>query len=120
MNTIFSKKLIECRENLSLTQKALSELTDIPQSTIARWEVNKNQPKAEEIAKLSKFFEVTSDYLLGIENDFGVIEYKSQPKKTSQEDEEMQQFWNALRIEYKWKLIGRAAAMLEEQQQKYK
>ncbi len=38
----------------------------ISQSAIAKWELEKTEPTATAIIILSKFFDVTTDYLLGI------------------------------------------------------
>ena len=44
----------------------LAEATGISQSAIARWELNKNEPDASDLIILSKFFNVTIEYLLGL------------------------------------------------------
>lgn len=44
----------------------LSKKVDISQPSIARYELNKTEPKASDIVKLAKFFDVSTDYLLGL------------------------------------------------------
>ena len=44
----------------------LSKKVDISQSAIARYELGKTEPKASDIIKLTEFFCVSADYLLGL------------------------------------------------------
>lgn len=46
----------------------LSIMTGISQSAIAKWELNKTEPTASALITLSKFFDESVDYLLGIED----------------------------------------------------
>lgn len=68
MEQIFSIRLKELREDNELSQMELSKKIDIPQATIARYELCKTQPRVDEIIKICNFFNVTSDYLLGLED----------------------------------------------------
>ena len=54
------------RESVGLSQMELSKKVDISQPSIARYELNKTEPKASDIVKLAKFFDVSTDYLLGL------------------------------------------------------
>ena len=42
--------------------------TNLSQSAIAKWELGKTEPTASAIITLAKFFDETSDYLLGLED----------------------------------------------------
>lgn len=44
----------------------LAQLTKISQSAIAKWELDKTEPTASALIKLSKFFGESVDYLLGL------------------------------------------------------
>lgn len=59
------KIIKELREEKGLSQMELSKNCDIPQATIARYELNKTEPTAKNIIKLADYFGVCSDYLLG-------------------------------------------------------
>lgn len=63
--------IFELRKERNLSQKKLADFIGVNQATIAKIEVNRNEATAETIRKLAKFFDVTSDYLLGLEDDFG-------------------------------------------------
>lgn len=60
------QRIKELREELGLSQMALSNATGISQSAIAIWELGKSEPTASAIITLSKFFNETADYLLGL------------------------------------------------------
>ena len=62
------------RSEQGISQKKLADAIGISQSAIAQIEINRNEATAETIRKLSTFFGVSADYLLGLEDDFGVKE----------------------------------------------
>ena len=64
------KELIELKNNGS--QKNLSLATAIPTSTINCWFTKDIKPTYVQIIKLAQYFGVTTDYLLGLEDDFGI------------------------------------------------
>ena len=63
------KELIELKNDGS--QKNLSIATGIPTSTINCWFTKDIKPTYVQIIKLAQYFCVTTDYLLGLEDDFG-------------------------------------------------
>ena len=65
----FGEKIRELRKDSNLSQFELSKLIDIPQSTIARYELDKTEPTVTNIKKYCVFFDVSSDYLLGLSDD---------------------------------------------------
>jgi transcriptional regulator with XRE-family HTH domain len=64
----FGERLKELRQLKHLSQMDLSKVTGISQSAIAKWELNKTEPTASAIVILAKFFNETSDYLLGLKD----------------------------------------------------
>jgi transcriptional regulator with XRE-family HTH domain len=62
---MFAEKLKGLRIAKDITQKDISEIFCISQSTIAMWETGKREPDYETIIKIANYFEVTIDYLLG-------------------------------------------------------
>lgn len=64
------KKIKELRKSNKLSQDKLGELVACDRQKIADWERNKSEPKIEYIIKLSKVFNVSSDYLLGLSKSF--------------------------------------------------
>lgn len=63
---LIGKKIKELRKKNNLSQDKLGELVACNRQKIADWERNKSEPKIEYIIKLSKVFNVSSDYLLGL------------------------------------------------------
>ncbi len=64
----FSNRLKELRNELNLSQQSLAKAIGVTQKAIDFWEKDINEPKVSYIIKLAKFFKVSTDYLLGIEN----------------------------------------------------
>lgn len=61
------KSIKQLREAADMSQEHLSHKLGVSRTTIANWETGVNQPTADNIKKLAKFFGVTADYLLGME-----------------------------------------------------
>lgn len=61
-------KLKEIRKQKGITQKELATLTGLNKVNICRWENGNAKPDNETILKLAKALNVTTDYLLGIDN----------------------------------------------------
>jgi transcriptional regulator with XRE-family HTH domain len=65
---LFDARLKELREHRGLTQKDLAQRLNLTQSTIAYYENGKKLPTVETLLSLAKFFNVSTDFLLGISN----------------------------------------------------
>lgn len=66
--SIFSIRLRELRTERKLSMKQLSQKIDTTDATISNWENGVNEPKISYLIRLAKFFNVSSDYLLGLED----------------------------------------------------
>ena len=62
-------RLKELRNEFNLSYRELSALTDLNYSLINRLELGKQRMIPTHVDILSKFFQVTSDYLLGMSDD---------------------------------------------------
>ncbi len=62
----FAERLKELRIENNLTQDKLAEKTQIAQASISKYELGLQSPTLEAIITLCKFFNVTSDYLIGM------------------------------------------------------
>lgn len=69
MKTFEILKDLRLSENLS--QKELSDKLKIGQSTIAQYEKNLREPNSISLIAYAKFFNVTIEYLLGLEDEYG-------------------------------------------------
>ncbi len=64
----FNEKLKHLREQNRLTQLQFAKIINASQSAIARWELGKSEPTVSALIILSKFFNETVDYILGLED----------------------------------------------------
>lgn len=62
----FQDRIKELRTQNNMSQMELSKATGISQSAIAKWELGKTEPTASAIITLAKYFDETTDYLLGL------------------------------------------------------
>lgn len=69
----FISKLKELREEKGIQQKELAEILNVSKSTVSGWEVGRNEPNQEMLIKIATYFDVTTDFLLGKEDDFGNV-----------------------------------------------
>lgn len=67
----FSENLKYLRNSAQCTQKKLAEYLGLSANTVCEWEKNRSEPSIHTIRKLAEFFDVSADYLLGLEDDFG-------------------------------------------------
>ena len=68
INMNFSKIIKKLRLEYSLSQKELGEKFGISYSAVNHWENRGSEPDFETLCKIAKFFGVTTDYLLGLED----------------------------------------------------
>jgi transcriptional regulator with XRE-family HTH domain len=71
IKVIVDQRIKELRKEKNLTQNRLSELLNIRQSNVSDWENGVSRPEYEHLILLSKIFAVTTDYLIGTENEDG-------------------------------------------------
>ena len=64
----FAERLKELRLEKGLTMEELAKATQIGSSSISRWEKCQADIKSSQLIILAKYFGVTTDYLLGLEN----------------------------------------------------
>lgn len=83
-----SSILYELRVERGVSQKELAEAIGVSQSTIAKIEVGRNEATASTIRKLASYFNISTDYLLEFEDDFGVRvdDKKKKPDALSAEE----------------------------------
>lgn len=58
-------RIRELRKQHRLTMKQLGNVVDLAESTISQYETGKRQPDNEVLLKLSEYFGVSVDYLIG-------------------------------------------------------
>jgi len=65
---VFSHRLKELRQDKKLSMFDLAKLVNTTHTSICRWENGDCDIKSEQLITLAKFFGVTTDYLLGLED----------------------------------------------------
>lgn len=68
---MFKDIIKDLRESQELSQYELAKALQVSQSAIAKWELGKTEPTASALISISKFFKVSTDYLLELEDEFG-------------------------------------------------
>lgn len=68
MVTKFQNRLKELRTEKGISQKDLGLAIGATYSAVSYWETGVNEPKISHAIALAKFFGVTTDYLLGLED----------------------------------------------------
>lgn len=66
--SIFATRLRELRTEKKLSMKNLAKQINTTDTAISNWENDINEPKISYLVSLAKFFNVSSDYLLGLED----------------------------------------------------
>lgn len=63
---MIEQRLKELRFQKNLTQNDLASILGVAKTTLAAYEQSKNQPSIETITKIANYFNVSTDYLLGL------------------------------------------------------
>lgn len=66
---VFAPRLKMAREYNGLTQRDISKLLKIANSTYASYELGRTEPNLQSLAMLSKLLDVTSDWLIGLSSE---------------------------------------------------
>lgn len=86
MSAIIGKRIKALREERNLTQNELAEDLQVGRETVARWETGDRDIKTDATIRLAKYFDVTSDYILGI-SDCKMSENENIHKRTGLSEE---------------------------------
>ena len=66
----FNVRLKQLRTKRKLTQSELAEILDLKPTAISNYESKRNEPSFEKLILLSKYFDVSCDYLLGLSDSY--------------------------------------------------
>lgn len=66
----FNVRLKQLRTKRKLTQSELAEILDLKPTAISNYESSRNEPSFEKLIVLSKYFDVSCDYLLGLSDSY--------------------------------------------------
>ena len=68
MKNKFATKLKELREECGLSQTQLGKKLNVTQAGVAKWEAGTREPSLDVLLAIAQYFNVTTDYLLGLED----------------------------------------------------
>lgn len=66
----FNVRLKQLRQKNKLTQSELADILCLKPTAISNYESNRNEPSFEKLIALSKYFDVSCDYLLGLSDAY--------------------------------------------------
>ena len=66
--SIFAQRLRELRQEKGLSMKQLAKELNTTDAAISNWENEINEPKISYLKAIAQYFNVSADYLLGLEN----------------------------------------------------
>ena len=69
--SMFKDIIKDLRESQDMSQYELAKALQVSQSAVAKWELGKTEPTSSALVAISKFFGVSADYLLELEDEFG-------------------------------------------------
>ena len=101
------EKIEKIRKEKNLSQKELAKIVNASQKTISNIENGTNEPKIGVIIEMCNKLNISADWLLlGKENT-----------KISKEEENLLNIYRKMNNNNKGRLVGRAEAILEEQEE---
>lgn len=87
LNSIFAVRLREARERQGLSQAELSQRAEMQPSAIAHFEANRRKPSFENVRRLAKALDVSSDYLMGFK---AMVAFRNEEKLTKDDRDYVQ------------------------------
>ena len=66
--SIFAQRLRELRQEKGLSMKQLAKELNTTDAAVSNWENEMNEPKISYLKAIAQYFNVSADYLLGLEN----------------------------------------------------
>lgn len=78
-DSIFSTRLRAARARQGLSQADVAQRAELQPSAIAHFEANRRKPSFENVRRLAKALDVSSDYLIGFQ---AVVAFRNEEKLT--------------------------------------
>lgn len=97
--TELSKRLTKIREGRGYKRTELAETLGIPYRTITNYETGEREPGHSYIIKIAKMFDVTTDYILGLENETSSPDQEEPERSELVSKDELVNFLKSVGIE---------------------
>ena len=65
---LFGERIKTLLKETGKTQKSLAQALNVQPSTLCEWLNDHNEPPMQSIVDIAKFFDVSTDYLLGLKD----------------------------------------------------
>lgn len=88
--------LKELRTESGLTQSQFAQAIGTSQKNISRWELGETEPSAYYLKKIAEFYKITTDYILGVEDDLGQKSYTAANTAITPEESKILNAYRAL------------------------
>ncbi len=111
----FGERSRYLRKEKELSQIELARALNISKACISMIEIGKNIPTAVTLERYADFFGCTTDYLLGREDDFGVIQTKTPSEELTGEEKQLLEAFRKLNTKNRMHVVAYAEVRLEEQ-----
>ncbi len=107
-------RLKEARKSAGLTQKEVAAVVGVNQNTYSYWENGKTRIDSESLAKLSKLFGVTTDFLLGKAPYKTTVDSVNDKPAVRSDEEKLLGVYNSLDQESKTQLMSVAYLIMSK------
>ena len=77
--TVLALRLFAARQKMDISFTQMRRMTGIPQSLLSNWENAQCSPSAKHLFQLAKFFNVSTDFLLGLSHTEHPFDYPKTP-----------------------------------------
>lgn len=112
----FSEISRSLRKEKGLSQIELAKAIKVSNGCIAMIETGKNEPTANTLLKYADFFQCSTDYLLGREDDLGnvVIQGETTPPQLSADEQELLKIYQSLSPAHRSQILEYARYFAEK------
>ena len=107
----FTERLHDLMIEKDINYNTLAKKTSIPVTTLSNYKNRGSLPSITQLSILADFFNCSIDYLVGREDDFGVIQVSGQQPLTTLQ-QELLHYFDKMSDSQKNRLIGYAFAMV--------
>ena len=112
---MFKDILLDLMQEKNINQRQLSTAAGIPATTISGWIKANRLPDYYALIKLSRFFDVPADYLLGILDDTGTPLHPDTPGTLPLDETELLKNYRALSYAGKARVAAYADLIREQE-----
>ena len=107
----FLERLYSLMQDKNINKNSLCKTLEINGNSFVNWENRGTLPKGETLIKMAHYFNVTSDYLLGLDN---VPNIKKQSPELSEDTQRLIEMYTKLNDMEKGEILGELKALTKD------